>query len=193
MKHQPDPYFNIFLIPCGMVYERLATTIADLSKAYHAPNFVPHVTLLGNLYGSEDEITLQALSVARQLKPFNIQLTHPDYQEGYSRCLFLRVRITPAILKAHALAKRAFFRHEVPRYMPHLSLLYGFFPVEVKKQIIAGLPTNLKMMMFRVTNLNVMRIEDKNPGNWSKILTIPFPFTEEPCSLQSHFPPKRRE
>ena len=191
MKHQPDPYFNIFLIPCGMVYERLATTIADLSKAYHAPNFVPHVTLLGNLYGSEDEITLQALSVARQLKPFNIQLTHPDYEEGYSRCLFLRVRKTPAILKAHALAKRAFYQHEIPLYMPHLSLLYGFFPVEVKEQIIAGLTANLKMM-FKVTTLNVMRIEDKNPENWSKILTIPFPFIGKPFSLESRIQRKRK-
>ncbi|MCA9501023.1 MAG: hypothetical protein MRJ67_02740 [Nitrospirales bacterium] len=60
MNDQPDPYFNIFLIPCGMGYEPIATTIADLSKAYHAPNFVHHVTLLGNLYGPEDESTLQA-------------------------------------------------------------------------------------------------------------------------------------
>lgn len=191
MKHQPDPYFNIFLIPCDMVYEHLATTIADLSKSYHAPNFVPHVTLLGNLHGSEDEITLQALNVARQLKPFNIQLTHLDYEEGYSKCLFLRVRKTPAILKAHALAKRAFSHHGVARYMPHLSLLYGFFPVEVKEQIIANLTANRKMM-FKVTSLNVMRIEDRDPGNWSKILTIPFPFTEEPFSLESRIQRKRR-
>lgn len=78
MKDHSAPYYNIFLIPSGMAYERLSTTIANLSKAFHASNFVPHVTLLGNLFGSEDEITLQALSVARQLKPFNIQLTHPD-------------------------------------------------------------------------------------------------------------------
>ena len=71
----------------------------------------------------------------------------------------------------------------VPRYMPHLSPLYGFFQIEVKEQIIAGLPTNLKMMMFMVTNLNVMRMEDKNPENWSKIIKIPFPYTEEPFSL----------
>lgn len=191
MKDQPDPYFNIFLIPGGIVYERLATTIADLSKAYHAPNFIPHVTLLGNLDGSEDEITLQALSVARQLKPFNIQLTHPDYEEGYSRCLFLRVKKTPALLKAHALAKKDFSQYEVPLYRPHLSLLYGFFPIEVKEQIIANLNENLKMM-FKVTTLNVMRIEGGDPKNWSKTLTIPFPFTEEPFSLESHFPPKRR-
>ena len=174
MKDQPDPYFNIFLIPGGIVYERLATTIADLSKAYHAPNFIPHVTLLGNLYGSEDEVTLQALSVARQLKPFNIQLTHPDYEEGYSRCLFLRVKKTPALLKAHALAKKDFSQYEVPLYRPHLSLLYGFFPIEVKEQIIANLNENLKMM-FKVTTLNVMRIEGGDPKNWSKPLRIPFP------------------
>lgn len=63
MKDHSDPYYKIFLIPSGMVYERLSITIADLSKAYHASNFVPHVTLLGNLFGSEDEITLQALPV----------------------------------------------------------------------------------------------------------------------------------
>ena len=98
-----------------------------------------------------------------------MQLTHQDYEEGYSRGLFLKGRKAPAILRAHALAERAFFFHQVPRYMPHLSHLYGFSPAEVKEQIIAGLPTNL----------NVMRIEDKNPENWSKILTIPFPFLEE--------------
>lgn len=191
MKDQPDPYFNIFLIPGDIVYERLATTIADLSKAYHAPNFIPHVTLLGNLYGSEDEITLQALSVARQLKPFNIQLTHPDYEEGYSRCLFLRVKKTPALLKAHALAKKDFSQYEVPLYRPHLSLLYGFFPIEVKEQIIANLNENLKMM-FKVTTLNVMRIEGGDPKNWSKTLTIPFPCKGKPF-LKSRIQRTRRK
>ena len=61
--------------------------------------------------------------------------------------------------------------------MPHLSLLYGIFSVEVKEQIIANLTENLKMM-FIVKSLNVMRIKGMDPKSPSKTLRIRLPLKE---------------
>ena len=133
------------------------------------PILFPTGLYWGICLGLKMRLLCKPCSVDRQIKPFNIQLTHQDYEKGYFRYPFPKDKKAPAILKAHALTKRVSFCHEVPRYMAHLSPLYGFFPAEVKKQIIAGLPTNL----------NAIRIEDKNPKNWPKILTIPSPFLEE--------------
>ncbi len=88
----------------------LIATTADLSKTYHGPLFEPHVTLLGDLLGSEDEITAQTLRLA----PYDIQLTFSGYEDYYFRCLFLRVRETQPVMEANAQARAIFNREADP-------------------------------------------------------------------------------
>ena len=50
------PSYHLWLMPFGEAYPLLAATIAELSRRHGAPIFEPHVTLLGDLPDSEEEI-----------------------------------------------------------------------------------------------------------------------------------------
>ena len=93
--------FHLWLKPSGKAYDILVHTIATLSKEYQGPFFEPHVTLLGNLPGTEEEISLGSSQLGSSLQPFDIQLTEPAYQDQYFQCLFLKVHETPALMRAH--------------------------------------------------------------------------------------------
>ncbi len=74
-------YYNIFLIPSGSAYDLLEATVAELSRTYHGPIFVPHVTLLGGLGGPEEEVFIRTSQLAGRLQPLEINLTTPSYRE----------------------------------------------------------------------------------------------------------------
>jgi hypothetical protein len=130
------------------------------------------VTLLGPLPGSQDDIAVHTSHLARQLKPYAIHLNTPAYEDQYFRCLFLNVQKTPLVMEANTRAKTTFNQSDHFPYRPHLSLLYGGYPIAVRKQIIATLPS-LQGIQFAVTTLHLIRAESTDPKDWHKIGTFP--------------------
>ena len=135
------PSYHLWLMPFGEAYPLLAATIAELSRRHGAPIFEPHVTLLGDLPGSEEEIV-------------------PKVQE------------TSAVMEANIRGKRIFNQPNDPPYRPHLSLLYGSYPVSLKARIIADLPS-FQGVHFAVTTLHLIRAESTNPKEWHRIHAFP--------------------
>ncbi|MFZ1747595.1 MAG: hypothetical protein WAU17_16895, partial [Nitrospirales bacterium] len=111
--------YHLWLTPTGQAYDILMKTITDLSKAYHAPVFDPHVTLLGSLPGTEEAISLRCVKIGESLAPFDIFLAEPAYGDQYFQCVFLKAQETPALMNAHELANKLFVKAPNP-FMPHL-------------------------------------------------------------------------
>jgi len=163
--------YHLWLQPSGKIYDILAKTIAELSNAYQAPFFEPHVTLLGSLPGTEEEITGRSSQLGTSLQPFDIQLTEPAYGDQYFQCVFLKVQETLAMMNAHELAKRLFAIGTSP-YMPHLSLLYGHYSIERKDKIAAAIPETLRFS-FTVDTIDLIRAGSEDPKDWLPILSVP--------------------
>lgn len=163
--------YHLWLKPSGMVYDMLMKTIADLSKAYQAPLFEPHVTLLSSLPGTEKEITARASQLGTSLQTFDIHLTEPAYGEKYFECVFLKARKTRELVNAHEQAGNLFAK-ESSHFMPHVSLLYGHYSVEHKTMITATLPESL-CCTFAVDTLYLISARSENPKDWASILTVP--------------------
>jgi len=163
--------YHLWLQPSGKIYDILAKTIAELSNAYQAPFFEPHVTLLGSLPGTEEEITGRSSQLGTSLQPFDIQLTEPAYGDQYFQCVFLKVQETLAMMNAHELAKRLFAKDPSP-YMPHLSLLYGHYSIERKDKIAATIPETLQLR-FTVDTIDLIRAGSEDPKDWLPILSVP--------------------
>ena len=164
------PTYHIWLMPASEAYGLLFATIAELSVKHDAPRFEPHVTLLGDLPGSEQDIVAKMSLLARQLDSYDIHLTDPAHDDQYFRCLYLNVQETALVMEANANAKAIFSQAEandIP-YRPHLSLLYGNYSISLKTQIIATLPS-FQGLSFAVTSLRLVRAESTNPKDWHKI------------------------
>ena len=163
--------YHLWLTPTGKAYDSLTKTITDLSKTYHAPVFEPHVTLLGSLPGTEVEISARSSQLGASLQPFDIQLTEPAYGDQYFQCVYLEVQKTPAMMNAHELARTLFAKDPSP-HMPHLSVLYGHYSIELKDKIAATLPTTLRLS-FTVDTFDLIRARSEDPKDWVPILTVP--------------------
>ena len=64
--------------------------------------------------------------------PFDIQLAEIGQRDEYYRRLFLKVARSPALLHANGRARKVFDHRGDADYWPHVSLLYGNHPAELK-------------------------------------------------------------
>ncbi len=164
--------YHLWLAPTGQAYDTLMKTITDLSKAYHAPVFEPHVTLLDSLLGTEEAISVRCLELGGSLAPYDILLAEPAHGDQYFQCVFLKTQETPALINAHERARRLFVKEPNP-YMPHLSLLYGHYSLELKNNITSTLSQTLRLN-FTVNTIYLIRSKSEHPMDWTSILAVPF-------------------
>lgn len=164
-------YF-LWLTSVGESHDRLAQLIDQLSQQYRGPRFEPHVTLLGGIEGEEFIIYERVSTLAKTLRPISIQLQQPAFEEEYFRCVYFTVKESPELLDAHEQAKLILSKTSVSPFHPHVSLLYGLFPIRVKEDIIASFPPDLPKQLF-ASEMKLIRTESMNPQDWHLVGTIP--------------------
>ena len=107
-------FYSLWLMPTGKLGNRLAETIVRLNRNYAAPRFQPHLALLGNLTGPEEEVISKAARLAGFLQPYTIQLASLATSAEYIRCLFIQVQPTEPVLVAHQQARELYPRQDDP-------------------------------------------------------------------------------
>ncbi|WVF67062.1 hypothetical protein IAT40_001806 [Kwoniella sp. CBS 6097] len=115
--------------------DRLQTLINELASLEPAsPTFEPHITLLHpidlSVPLSEVHKTLrQAIDATSDeegsLKDFTVQLSPAQSGSKYYQSVLAPVRPASKLLALRKECEKAFGLKELPKYFPHLSLLYG--------------------------------------------------------------------
>jgi hypothetical protein len=146
-------------MPRGDVCERLERILHELSAKFGAPEFPPHVTLLGGIVGSHREVLSKAASLAKI-----------DYLDDYFRCLFVRAAVDAPLLRAHQVAREVFGRRRDPSFVPHLSLLYGNIGRSLKEVVIAELGGRMDLT-FKVRNLHLYSTRGA-PRDWRRVASF---------------------
>lgn len=126
---------TLWLMPKGQIYKKFDGIIKKLADENNGPVFKPHVTLLGEIELSEYEVIKKTEALVKNQKPFMVNLHEIGYEDYHFRALFVKAIITPQLQNLHDRAKRI-FKMGISPYMAHLSLLYGNYPVDLKKKII---------------------------------------------------------
>ena len=161
------PTYHCWFKPSGKAYAILSRTIRDLAHELDAPVFEPHISLIGNLEGTEEQLIERTRELAGRLEPFTAVLTEPSYRDTHFQCLFMLVERTAALMNAHAVASD-FFHKAQQEFMPHVSLVYGSYPEARKKLVIEHLPTDVRTD-FKVTGLILVRADSSEPKDWHEI------------------------
>jgi 2'-5' RNA ligase len=157
-------------MPAGEVRERLARLLRELSAQCGAPEFPPHVTLLGGIAGPRRDVLRKSASLAALLRPFAVRLGEVGCLDEYFRCLFVRAARTPSLLEANRRARQVFGQRREPTFMPHLSLLYGHFDQSLKQRIIAALGPRLDLQ-FIVQSLHLYSTRGE-PSRWRQVARL---------------------
>jgi len=156
--------YSLWLMPTGEAYVRLGRILGDLSMRHGAPEFAPHVTLLGGCVGSPQEMIRRSACLAAGLRPLTVRLEGIGFLDEYFRCLFVHAVLTEPLRKAYQAACRAFGHEHEPAFMPHLSLLYGNYPRGLKEAVVAELGLRLDVQ-FKVKSLHLYRTSGE-VGRW---------------------------
>lgn len=159
--------YSIWLIPKGDSYKKFSSFINRLSKQYSSPVFVPHVTLIGGLYGKEESIIKKTAKLALLIKPFKIQLTKISAEQYYLKALFVKAKRTNELIGANKMARKIFRVKSEQKYMPHLSLIYGNFPKSTKNIMIKNINEDLALQ-FEFTSVHLFETEGK-VNEWHQI------------------------
>jgi len=159
--------FSLWLMPSREVRDRLSGIISQLSEEYSTPQFEPHVTLLGSLMQPHEEVLSRTSQLATLIQPYEITLTAVGCLEAYFRCLFIKVRETGQVMEANLRAREIFSRQQDPEYLPHLSLMYGSFPVRLKEEIIAQIGSEFGLT-FEVRSIHLCSTNGE-PRDWYQV------------------------
>ena len=147
--------YTLWLMPKDKIYTKFAQLIKKLGAEYRGPIFEPHVTLLGDIELSESEMIKRTKQLVQGQKTFPVILRQIDYQDFYFRTLFVKAEITKPLQDLHNLAKQIFEKN-IPPYMPHLSLLYGNYPVDLKEKIIKEIGKD-QTAQFEISSVHLVR------------------------------------
>lgn len=131
--------YSLWLVPRGRLAERAREVISGLALTYGTPSFGPHVTLLGSIEGTSEAVVKTTSMLAQKLGPISVFLDRPGYLAQYFRCLYIGARPDEALMEAHKLSKEMFGMDGTPKFMPHMSLMYGDMEAQAKEEIISGL------------------------------------------------------
>ena len=174
---------SLWLMPDGEARDRLEALIGRLAVRFETPSFPPHVTLLPGIEGRpEDDVLDATRALGATLRPFPVRLQALEGRDEPFRCLFARAAADEPLLCAHRAAARAFGRARDPEYFPHLSLVYGTLPPDVK----AGLAVDLAAeaaVSFEAGSLHAWRTEGP-VVEWRELGSFRLPGREDaPVSL----------
>lgn len=162
--------YTLWVVPAEPVKSILQKIILDLSKKYKTPNFEPHMTLLGDIEVSEEEILAGTKKLASMLKPFNLALGEVSFSTTYFQSVFVRVKSNAKLMQANLLAKQIF---NLPNnlFMPHVSLMYGVDDMETREKIAAEikLPADLSFQADKI----IIIPTTKDPKDWHHLAEIP--------------------
>lgn len=166
--------YSLWLIPTGEVYNKFTGIISQLSEKYHSPNFEPHVTLIGAVTGTEEELLIKTAQLANLIKSFKIKLDKVDYFAERHKALLIRVEKTDELIEANKIATETFNLPQDSKYMPHSSLLYGDFSPETKEEIIKNLGKEFSDEFEAKSVCLYFTTGDEDEENWHKIKEFPF-------------------
>jgi 2'-5' RNA ligase len=164
-------HYSVWIKPEGEVYNTLQRWIEELAEKFKGPSFEPHLTLLGNIQMPAEfaESTCQAL--AEQVEPFEVRLQGFGKDKDFFHSLFLQAENSPDLLEANSRAQILFHLEYQPDYYPHLSLLYGDFPDEMKEDIILQKGSE-PSFLFQADSLYLVRTEGP-PRQWEEVARFP--------------------
>lgn len=162
--------YHLFLEPEEPVRTDLLDVIKEFAGVYGGPVFPPHLTLLGPIAGSEEEIVRIATALAVKGEPLTLSLGACAAEEVFFRAFFIRVENSRALTHLREQACRVFECPEAP-YTPHLSLFYGL-PSETERRALFE-SFALPAQTVSVRALSIYRTEGSAP-EWQRIARIPF-------------------
>jgi Cyclic phosphodiesterase-like protein len=119
-RHQQ---YSVWLVPSGVQYDSLRSLVCELAARYPSHCFIPHVTVVGDVPGTLDEITHRAETLARRTNVLEARLTSIEWTHGnYFRSFYVLIDETAAVSKLYDDTCAVIGKCQTRPY--HMSMMY---------------------------------------------------------------------
>ena len=135
--------YSIWLVPDRGTdaYQQLEETIGEYAQRYEdAPEFEPHITVVGGVEGDISALEEGVRSFAEDQDSFSVDFTRVHCSTTRHQCVFLLVEPTVDLLSLHQKAVEV-FDVDAGMYVPHLSLVYSDMSMEERLEMVESIDT----------------------------------------------------
>lgn len=166
---------SLWLVPPQPQRDRLEDAIATFCQTTGLPAFTPHVTLLGDIPASADDISAALTPLTRTWKPLSLSLTETRTGADFFMSFYACVTAGPVLETLHQACCRLFPDAAVPRqFTPHISLAYGPATDADKTRFTATVAPDLPLT-FPVDRVFIVRSSNETPiADWACLQSLPF-------------------
>jgi hypothetical protein len=116
---------SIWIRPTGAALHRIDEAIRIVRQRVKGPPIKPHVSLLGGVETTQEQVELRLRHLAHRLRPFEIRLGRIEWRHEYYRAFFAVAELSDELAAAHQLAEEVFEMASSDAFEPHVSLAYG--------------------------------------------------------------------
>lgn len=135
MKH----YF-IWLKPSQELYTQSNEIIQNLCDDYGAENFTAHITIGGASHDlSQREVIEKVKTLTAEFSPIEFSLGEVIIGTNYHNAITRPVNMPNLDLQRIHARAHEIFNIKVPEFHPHLSLMYGNYPQNIKEDVLQKL------------------------------------------------------
>lgn len=165
--------YSIWLVPDreAQEYQILDELIGEYARSYpDAPDFDPHITLLGGIETDEPTVVDRTQDLARGRDPLELAFGDVSCSTTTHQCVFFLVAPSVPLLEFRQAATEAVGR-AAEMYVPHLSLVYGELSPETRVRAVQSIDADSLPDSVRVDTVEVVDT-DGPVSDWRTVSTI---------------------
>ncbi|MFC4407893.1 2'-5' RNA ligase family protein [Haloarchaeobius iranensis] len=150
--------YSLWLVPDrdAAAYRQLEETIRELATGQEdAPEFEPHVTVLGGIRGDQDLITERTEELVGNRESLELSFTAVHCSTTKHQCVFLLIQPTRELLSLHQTAAELFDTNP-GMYVPHLSLIYSEMSIADRVSMVESIDLEALPATVRTDTLAVV-------------------------------------
>jgi cyclic phosphodiesterase-like protein len=119
----PTNVYSIWLAPSGAQYDSLRALVCGLAARYPSHCFMPHVTVVGDVHGTLDDIAHRAEQLARRTGVLEARFTSIEWKRGdYFRSFYVLIDETAGFSKLYEDTCAVIGKCQTRPY--HMSVMY---------------------------------------------------------------------
>ncbi|GMH19439.1 hypothetical protein Nepgr_021280 [Nepenthes gracilis] len=170
--------YSIWALPPEDVLERVKKLMAKLREEFGGPEFEPHVTIIGAIWLTEEEVHEKFRAATEGVKPVTVTSEALTYGPSFWTCLYVRLHHSHELKHLVENFWKHFDWKPAFTYTPHLGFLYHeTLPEEERKRAqekALVLDEGIATISFPITRVVLYKTDatDLTTKSWKKLVEV---------------------
>ncbi len=152
---------SVWLVPTKSETEELSEIIEDLARENNSPVFIPHLTLINDVFIKLDDLKRAVNKAFSNQKQFRLNVTKVSQSELFFKTVFIEFEISRVLENLFLEMSSTTNKASIDSFKPHISLIYKKMPKDRKEEIIKKVKIRSEYL-FSSVYINAPRENEKD-------------------------------